>query len=103
VDRTTRIEVVSRSNSNPGPEEETEEQQVWRVLSEAGLVEIRLEEFAERIRDVKHIVTARLRELLDFNNRVQERESAAYSLGTLTGLELKLLANAPNPPDPSKK
>jgi hypothetical protein len=103
VDRTTRIEAVSRSNSNPGPEEETEEQQVWRVLSEAGLVEIRLEEFAERIRDVKHIVTARLRELLDFNNRIQERESAAYSLGTLAGLELKLLANAPNPPDPSEK
>jgi hypothetical protein len=103
VDRTTRIEAVSRSNSNPGPEAETEEQQVWRVLSEAGLVEIRLEEFAERIRDVKHIVTARLRELLDFNNRIQERESAAYSLGTLAGLELKLLANAPNPPDPSEK
>jgi hypothetical protein len=93
---------VSRSNSNPGPEEETEEQRVWRVLSEAGLVEIRLEEFAERIRDVKHIVTARLRDLLDFNNRIQERESAAYSLGTLKGLELKLLANAPNPPDPTK-
>jgi hypothetical protein len=40
--------------------------------------------------------------LLDFNNRIQERESAAYSLGTLKGLELKLLANAPNPPDPTK-
>ena len=83
-------------------DEETEEQRVWRVLSEAGLVEIRLDEFAERIRDVKRIVTGHLRELLDFNAGMKERESAAHSLGTLKGLELKLLANAPEPPDPSK-
>ena len=51
---------MNLSNSN----EETEEQKVWRVLSEAGLVEIRLDEFAERIRDVKRIVVGRLRELL---------------------------------------
>ena len=80
-------------------DEETEEQQAWRVLSEAGLVEIRLDEFAERIRDVKRIVIVRLRELLDFNTGIKERESAAYSLGTLTGLELKVLANAAKPPD----
>jgi hypothetical protein len=83
------------------PDEETEDQQVWRALSEAGLVEIHLDEFAERIRDVKRIVIVRLRELLDFNNRIQERESAAYSLGTLKGLELKVLANAPKPLDPA--
>ena len=83
-------------------DEETEEQKVWRVLSEAGLVEIRLDEFAGRIRDVKRIVTVRLRELLDFNTGIKERDSAAYSLGTLTGLELKVLANAPKPPDPSE-
>jgi hypothetical protein len=93
---------VNRSDSDPSPKDETEEQQVWRALSEAGLVEIRLEEFAERIKDVKRIVTVRLRELLDFNNRIQERESAAYSLGTLKGLELKVQANAPKPPDPSE-
>jgi hypothetical protein len=87
---------VSRSD------EETEQQQAWRVLSDAGLVEIRLDEFAERIRDVKRIVIGRLRELLDFNTGIKERESAAYSLGTLTGLELKVLANAPKPPDPSE-
>ena len=83
-------------------DEETEEQQVWRVLSEAGLVEIRLDEFAERIRDVKRIVIVRLRELMDFNTGIEERDSAAYSLGTLAGLELKVLANAPKPPDPSE-
>jgi hypothetical protein len=87
---------VSRSDK------ETEEQQAWRVLSEAGLVEIRLDEFAERIRDVKRIVTVRLRELLDFNTSMEERESAAYSLGTLKGLELKVLANIPKPQDPSE-
>ena len=83
-------------------DEETEEQQVWRVLSEAGLVEIRLDEFAERIRDVKRIVVVHLRELLDFNTGIKERESAAYSLGTLRGLELKVLANPPKPPDSSE-
>jgi 3-dehydroquinate dehydratase len=81
--------------------EETEEQQPWKVLSEAGLVEIRLDEFSERIQDVKRIVIGRLRELLDFETARKERESAAYSLGTLKGLELKVLANAP-PPDPSE-
>jgi len=81
-------------------DEETEEQQAWRVLSEAGLVEIRLDEFAERIRDVKRIVTVRLRELLDLNGGTKERESAAYSLGTLKELELKV--NAPTPVDPSE-
>jgi hypothetical protein len=84
------------------PDEETEQQQAWRVLSEAGLVEIRLHEFAEKIEDVKRIVIVRLRELLDFNTGIKERESAAYSLGTLKGLELKVLANAPRPPDPSE-
>jgi len=83
-------------------DEETEERQAWRVLSEAGLVEIRLDEFAGRIRDVKRIVTVRLRELLDLNGGTKERESAAYSLGTLKGLELKVMANAPKPVDPSE-
>jgi hypothetical protein len=83
-------------------DEETEQQKHWRALSEAGLVEIRLDEFAERIKDVKRTVTVRLRELLDFNTATKERESAAYSLGTLKGLELKVLANAPKLPDPSE-
>lgn len=80
-------------------DEENSEQQAWKILSEAGLVEIRVEEFVERIRDVKRLVQVRLRELLDFDAGYKERESAAYSLGTLKGLELKVLANSPNPPD----
>ena len=85
-----------------GSDDETEQQQLWRALSEAGLVEIRPDEFAGRIKDVKRIVAVRLRELLDFNTGIKERESAAYSLGTLKGLELKVLANAPKPSDPSE-
>lgn len=73
---------------------ESEDQRAWKVLSEAGLIEIQLDQFVERIRDVKRIVIVRLRELLDLENGTEERESAAYSLGTLKGLELKLTANA---------
>jgi len=87
---------VSRSD------QETEEQQVRRVLSEAGLVEIRLDEFAEKIRDVKRVVMVRLCELLDFDTDFQERQSAAYSLGALKRLEVKVLATAPKPPETSE-
>ena len=83
--------------------DETEDQRAWRVLSEAGLIEIPLDEFVQRIRDVKRIVMVRLRELLDLDIGTKERESAAYSLGTLKGIELKLLANAWEPPDSPKK
>ena len=82
---------------------ESEDQRAWRVLSEAGLIEIQLDQFVERIRDVKRIVIVRLRELLDLENGTEERESAAYSLGTLKGLELKLMAKASESPDRSRK
>jgi hypothetical protein len=82
-------------------EEEADEQR--RALSDTGLVEIRLDEFAERIRDVKRIVAVRLRELMDFNTGIRERDSAAYSLGTLRELELKLQANPAKPPHSSSK
>jgi hypothetical protein len=83
-------------------DEEIEKQQAWRALSEARLIEIPLEEFVERIRDVKRIVMVRLHELLDLNTGTRERESAAYSLGTLKGLELKLMAKAEPPQSPKK-
>ncbi len=83
--------------------EENDDQRAWRVLSEAGLIEIQLDEFVERIRDVKRIVIGRLRELLDLENGTEERESAAYSLGTLKGLELKLTAKTSDSPDLPRK
>ena len=84
-------------------DQKAEDQQAWRALSEAQLIEIPLDAFVERIRDVKRIVIMRLRELLDLDNRIEERESAAYSLGTLKGIELKLMANAASPPERPKK
>lgn len=86
-----------------GRDENAEEKQLWRVLSEAGLAEIPLEEFAERIRDVKRTVSVRLRELMEVNSGMQERESAAHSLGTLKRLESTVQASAPKAFDPSKK
>jgi len=56
-----------------------------------------LDEFPEHIRDVKSIVTGRLSELLEMKAGVQERESAAYSLGRLKDLETTLETGAPQP------
>jgi len=69
------------------PHEESEKERVWRVLSEAGLIDIPPDEFAERIKEAKHVVMGRLSELLEATTDIQERESAAYSLGTLKKLE----------------
>ena len=64
---------------------------LWKSLSDAGLVEIRIEEFPDRIRTVKQTVMKRLSQLLEFEADWRERESAAYSLGTLKKLEAKLI------------
>jgi hypothetical protein len=84
------------------PDETDEQQQAWKSLSKAGLVEIALDEFPERIKEVKHVVMGRLSELLELKNRIQERNSVAYSLGTLSNLEATLQADVP-PAEPSKK
>jgi hypothetical protein len=68
-------------------EEESEKERVWRVLSEAGLIDIPPDEFAERIKEAKHVVMGRLSELLEQTTDIQEREAAAYSLATLKELE----------------
>ena len=67
--------------------EESEKERVWRVLWEAGLIDIPPDEFAERVKEAKHIVMGRLSELLEATTDIQERESAAYSLATLKELE----------------
>jgi hypothetical protein len=68
-------------------DEESEKERVWRVLSEAGLIDIPPDEFAERIKEAKHAVMGRLSELLEQTTDIQEREAAAYSLATLKELE----------------
>ena len=69
------------------PDEESEKERIWRVLSEAGLIDIPPNEFAERIREAKHVVMVRLSELMEQTTDIQEREAAAYSLATLKELE----------------
>ena len=84
-------------------DDEFDQLQAFRLLHGTGLVEISLDQFGERIADVKRIVVSRLRELLDIDSGIQERDSAAYSLGTLAGLEVKLRTTGPKPVDPSEE
>jgi hypothetical protein len=69
------------------PLEESEKERAWRVLSEAGLIDIPPDEFAERIQEAKRVVMGRLSELLEVTTDIQERDSAAFSLATLKKLE----------------
>lgn len=78
---TTEYRAVTRTD------EESENQQIWRVLSEAGLIDIPPAEFAQRIKEAKHVVMGRLSELLEHTTDIREREAAAYSLATLKKLE----------------
>jgi hypothetical protein len=80
----TECRAVSR------PYEKSEKERVWKLLSEAGLVDIALDEFPERIKEAKHVVMGRLSELLELAADIQERQSAAYSLATLKELETTL-------------
>jgi hypothetical protein len=85
--------------------DEIGDRQVWKSLSEAGLLEITLDQFPERIKEVKSVVMRRLSELLELKAGLQERESAAYSLGTLKNLEANLHTGVVGPfgPATSKK
>ena len=65
-------------------------QQVWTLLSEAGLVDIPADEFSERVKEAKKAVMDRLGELLESTTDVKERDSAACSLATLKKLETAL-------------
>jgi len=76
------------------PDEKTE-RLVWESLSRAGLIEIGPNEFPDRIRDMKNLVISRLNELLEQKSAMKERESAAYSLGTLKKLETTLQQHPP--------
>lgn len=80
-------------------------EEVWRLLSDAGLVDITPDDFPERIREAKHTVLRRLTELLEATSDPEERESTAYSLGTLSRLETTI-GNQSEPrrePSPPRK
>jgi hypothetical protein len=82
---------------------ESEKEQVWKLLSEAGLVDIGPHEFPERIKEAKQIVLRRLTELLEATPGLDECQSAAYSLGTLTQVETRLGAPLSAKPMRSEK
>jgi hypothetical protein len=79
--------------------EEINTQRVRKSLTDAGLVEIKLDQFPDRIREVKHIAMGRLDELLELKTDDEERQYVAHSLGTLKRLETTLGA-AHHPPEP---
>ena len=68
-------------------EDDSRKREAWKLLSEAGLVDIRPNEFGERIKEAKRIVSKRLNELLERTANTGECQSTAYSLGTLRRLE----------------
>ncbi|HET7892258.1 MAG TPA: hypothetical protein VFL34_12060 [Candidatus Sulfotelmatobacter sp.] len=70
-----------------GNDKESEKERTWKALSEAGLIDIAPDEFAERIKEAKQVVMGRLSELLEHATDIQEREAAAYSLATLKEIE----------------
>ena len=76
--------------------EEDRSQLVRKSLADARLVEIELDEFPDRIREVKQVAIGRLGELLEKDTGLQERRSVAHSLGTLSRLEATLKADAPH-------
>ena len=72
--------------------EEKNIQKARKSLTDAGLVEIALDQFPERIKEVCHVAMGRLGELLERKNDTEERECVARSVGTLKRLENKLEA-----------
>jgi hypothetical protein len=79
------------------PDEENHTPRVWKSLRQAGLVEINLDEFPERLKEVKHVAIGRLGELLERQTGLREREFVAHSLGTLKRLEATLRPGAREP------
>lgn len=74
--------------------EEDRTHRVRKSLADARLVEIELDEFPDRIREVKQVAIGRLGELLQKDTALQERRSVAHSLGTLSRLEATLRTDA---------
>ena len=74
--------------------EEDRSHGVWKSLADAKLVQIEVEEFPERIREVKQIAIGHLGKLLQKDAGPAESRSVAHALGTLSRLEANLRADA---------
>jgi len=75
--------------------DQTRTYRVWKALSEAGLVEIKLDEFPDKLKKVKQVAIVCLGELLERQTAVREQEIVAHSLGTLKRLEASVRTDAP--------
>jgi hypothetical protein len=75
--------------------EQAQNQRVWQSLTEAGLVEIKLNEFPDKLKKVKDVAIGWLGELLEQQTAIREQESVAHSLGTLKMLETTLGTDTP--------
>ena len=64
-------------------DEQSEKERLWKLLSEAGFVDIAPDQVQDRIKQAKDVVMGRLSELLTARNELHELDSAAYSLATL--------------------
>ena len=82
------------------PPEETKSRRVWESLRKAGLVEIKVDEFPERIKEVKHVTLGRLGELLELTTGTQEQQSVARSVGFLKKLETTVRTDTGRQPEP---
>jgi hypothetical protein len=71
-----------------------EDQRARKSLADARLVEIELDEFPDRIREVKQVAIGHLGELLQKDANLREPRSVAHSLGTLSRLEATLRADS---------
>jgi len=80
--------------------EETESRRVWESLRKAGLVEIKVDEFPARIKEVKHVTLGRLGELFELTTGTQEQQSVAHSLGFLKKLETTVREDVGRQPEP---
>ena len=80
--------------------EETISRRVWESLRKAGLVEIKVDEFPERIKEVKHVTLGRLGELLELTAGTQEQQSVAHSVGFLKKLETTVREDVGSQPEP---
>jgi hypothetical protein len=78
--------------------EQAQNQRVWQSLIEAGLVEIKLDEFPDKLKKVKRVAIGWLGELLERQTAIPEQESVAHSLGTLKRLETSLRTDTPPTP-----
>lgn len=63
---------------------------LWNRLSQAGLTGVSPEDLSSRIQKARHVVIQRLHELLEESNRLEECESVASALGTLSELSRRV-------------